>query len=116
MEHERRAFCGVRRTFMKTLIMSVLLIGGIAGASVYAAGAESAGTYVKDSVITTKVKAQLAAKHMSTLANIKVDTDANGIVWLSGKAPSNDARDLAEMITRNTEGVTSVHNDIVVTP
>jgi uncharacterized membrane protein len=48
MEHERRAFYGVRRTFMKTLIMSVLLIGGIAGASVYAAGAESAGTYVKD--------------------------------------------------------------------
>jgi hypothetical protein len=40
---------------MKTLIMSVLLIGGIAGASVYAAGAESAGTYVKDSVITTPV-------------------------------------------------------------
>jgi hypothetical protein len=48
MEHEHRAFYGVRRTFMKTLIMSVLLIGGIAGASVYAAGAESAGTYVKD--------------------------------------------------------------------
>jgi hyperosmotically inducible protein len=101
---------------MKTLIISAMLVVGTAGATVYAAGAESAGTYVKDSVITTKVKAQLAAKHMSTLTNIKVDTDANGAVWLSGKAPTKDARDLAEMITKNTDGVTSVHNDIVVAP
>ena len=100
---------------MKTLIISAMLIVGFAGATVCAAG-ESAGTYVKDSAITTKVKAQLAAKHMSTLTNIKVDTDANGIVWLSGKAPTKDARDLAEENTKNTEGVKSVHNDIVVTP
>ena len=101
---------------MKTLIMSAMLVVGIAGATVCAAGTESAGTYVKDSVITTKVKALLAAKHMSTLTNIKVDTDANGAVWLSGKAPTKDARDLAEMITKNTEGVTTVHNDVVVAP
>ena len=74
----------------------------------------SAGTYVKDSVITTKVKTKLAEKHLSTLAKISVDTDAKGVVWLSGTAPTKDARDLAEMITKNTEGVTAVHNDIVV--
>ena len=104
---------------MKTLAISAMLIVGLAGATVCAAASESSatsGTYVKDSVITTKVKAQLAAKHMSTLTNIKVDTDANGVVWLSGKAPTKDARDLAEEITKNTEGVKSVHNDIVVTP
>jgi hyperosmotically inducible protein len=75
-----------------------------------------AGAYVKDSVITTKVKAKLAAKHMSTLTNIKVDTDNQGIVWLSGKAPTQDASDLAAMIAKDTEGVTSVHNKIMVAP
>lgn len=45
-----------------------------------------ADTYVKDSVITTKVKANLAEKHVSTLTNIQVDTDSHGIVWLSGNA------------------------------
>jgi hyperosmotically inducible protein len=73
-----------------------------------------AGVYVKDSVITTKVKTKLAAKHMSTLTNIKVDTDKDGVVWLSGTAPTKDASDLAEMITKDTDGVRAVHNKIMV--
>jgi hyperosmotically inducible protein len=100
---------------MKILVLSVMLAVG-AASTVYAADTETAGTYVKDSVITTKVKAKLAAKHMATLTDIKVDTDANGAVWLSGKAPTKDASDLAAMITKDTEGVTSVHNKIVVAP
>ncbi len=98
---------------MKTLILSAMLVMCAASAAVYAAD-ETAGTYVKNSVITTKVKAQLAAKHVSTLTDIKVDTDANGAVWLSGKAPTKDARDLAVEITKHTDGVTSVHDKIVV--
>jgi hyperosmotically inducible periplasmic protein len=72
--------------------------------------------FVKDSAITTKVKAKLAAKHLSTLTRIKVDTDADGVVWLSGRAPTRDASDLAAMIAKNTEGVNSVHNDIAIEP
>jgi hyperosmotically inducible periplasmic protein len=72
--------------------------------------------YIKDSAITTKVKAKLAAKHLSTLTRIKVDTDENGVVWLSGRAPTQDASDLAAMIAKNTDGVNSVHNDISVQP
>jgi hyperosmotically inducible protein len=78
------------------------------------AGASHATTYVKDSVITTKVKAKLAAKHLSTLTNINVDTDNAGVVYLSGKAPTKDASDLAAMLAKDTEGVTSVHNKIIV--
>ena len=72
--------------------------------------------FVKDSVITTKVKAKLAAKHLTTLTRITVDTDANGVVWLSGRAPTQDAVDLAAMIAKNTEGVMSVYNDVAVQP
>jgi hyperosmotically inducible protein len=73
-----------------------------------------ADTYVKDSVITTKVKAKLAEKHLSTLTNIQVDTDRQGIVWLSGHAPTQHAIDLAVMIAKGTEGVVKVHNKISV--
>jgi hyperosmotically inducible periplasmic protein len=100
---------------MKILAISAMLALGVVSASAYA-DSETAGTYVKDSVITTKVKSKLAAKHMSTLTNVKVDTDANGSVWLSGKAPTQDAKDLAGMVTKDTDGVTSVHNNIVVSP
>ncbi len=105
---------------MKMLILSGLIMIGAGGAAaVYAdqpmdSETSHSGVYVKDSVITTKVKMKLAAKHMSTLTSIKVDTDKEGIVWLSGSAPTKDASDLAEMIAKDTDGVTSVHNKIVV--
>ncbi|MGO9718036.1 MAG: BON domain-containing protein [Steroidobacteraceae bacterium] len=79
---------------------------------------ESGGShhFVKDSVITTEVKSKLAAKHLSMLTSIKIDTDENGVVWLSGRAPTKDAVDLATMIAKNTDGVTAVHNEVTVEP
>ena len=105
---------------MKTLILSAFLSVAALGAAAASADqpmdsdTSHAGAYVKDSVITTKVKAKLAAKHMSTLMDVKVDTDNQGVVWLSGKAPTKDASDLAEMLAKTTDGVVSVHNRIAV--
>lgn len=70
--------------------------------------------FVKDSVITTKIKTKLAAEKMSSLAKISVDTDRNGMVFLSGTANSQDAVDKAVSIARETEGVASVRNNIKV--
>jgi osmotically-inducible protein OsmY len=46
--------------------------------------------------------------------NIKVDTDDKGVVTLSGKAKSKAEADQAVKIARDTKGVTSVKNDILV--
>ena len=105
---------------MKTLLLSATFALGSAfalsaiAADTISADTAAVGTYIKDSAITTKVKTKLAAKHMSTLTKIQVDTDKNGAVWLSGTAPTKDAKDLAGMITKDTDGVTAVHNNIVV--
>jgi hyperosmotically inducible periplasmic protein len=106
--------------------MKHLILAGMIAASVVCApmaladepgtATESSHHYVKDSVITTKVKAKLAEKHLTTLTKIKVDTDENGVVWLSGRAPTQDAVDMAAMIAKNTEGVRSVHNDVAIQP
>jgi hyperosmotically inducible periplasmic protein len=105
-------------TMKKHIILCGMIALGVACAPLAMAeeGATESHHYVKDSAITTKVKAKLAAKHLSTLTRIKVDTDENGVVWLSGRAPTQDASDLAAMIAKNTEGVNSVHNDIAVEP
>ncbi len=70
--------------------------------------------FVKDSVITTKVKAKLAGEKMSSLAHIRVDTDRKGVVVLSGKVKTQEQADRAVSIARETEGVTSVENHIHV--
>ena len=103
---------------MKKLILIGLVAASAAYVPAVLAAEDSGGEhhYVKDSVITTKVKGKLAAKHMSTLTHVRVDTDENGVVWLSGTAPSKDARDLAGMIAKDTDGVTSVNNNIEVAP
>ncbi len=71
-------------------------------------------TFVKDSVITTKVKAKLAAEHLGTLAHIGVDTDKDGVVYLKGTAETQEAVDKATSIARGVEGVTSVTSDVKV--
>jgi hyperosmotically inducible protein len=70
--------------------------------------------FVKDSVITTKIKTKLAAEHLGSAKHIKVDTDKNGVVWMSGTANSQDEIDRAVAIARDTEGVKSVTSHIKV--
>ena len=70
--------------------------------------------YVKDSVITTKIKAKLAEEKMNSLVHIRVDTDSNGVVWLSGSAKTKADADQAVSIARDTEGVKSVENHIKI--
>jgi hyperosmotically inducible protein len=70
--------------------------------------------YVKDSAITVKVKSKLAAEHITSLGNISVDTDNNGIVYLSGTAHSQEAINKAISIARETEHVKSVKSTLTV--
>ena len=71
-------------------------------------------TFVKDSVITTKIKAKLAEEKMSSLKNIKVDTDSKGAVVLGGRVKTQEEADKIVSIARQTEGVTSVKSNIRV--
>src|SRR5450755_1759229 len=104
---------------MKTIaVLALAIMGAIGAPALYAADSDAAypGMYVKDSAITTKVKTKLLAKEPTTLSNVKVNTDRDGIVWLSGTAPTREASDRAETIAKETDGVKGVHNNIVVAP
>jgi hyperosmotically inducible protein len=72
--------------------------------------------WVKDSAITAAIKTKLAGEHLSSLSNLRVETDMNGVVWLSGTAKSREEADRAVEIARGTDGVVRVKNDIVVRP
>jgi hyperosmotically inducible protein len=104
---------------MKTFAVVALAISGaLSVATLYAEDSDASypGMYVKDSAITTKVKTKLVTKEPTTLTNVQVNTDRDGVVWLSGTVPTREARDRAETIAKETSGVTGVHNNIVVEP
>jgi len=71
------------------------------------------GEYIDDSVITTKVKSQLASDDFLKSFQISVES-RKGIVQLSGFVDSQKAVDKAGQITRGVEGVKSVRNDLIV--
>lgn len=108
---------------MKTkFVITCLLLGTLLGSAVALADEDATSTgshavaYVKDSAITSAVKTKLAAEHLTSLERIHVDTDTNGVVWLSGSARSREAVRRAISIARHTEGVKAVHSDIKVIP
>ncbi len=72
-------------------------------------------TYLKDSAITAKIKAKLAAEdEFRSLVEVIVDTDSKGGVMLRGFVKTKADAEKASAIARGIEGVTSVANRIEV--
>ena len=95
-------------------VIAALFAPVIAHAGDSDADRKDAATYVKDSVITAKVKAKLAEEKLSSLAKIQVDTDNKGAVDLSGTVRSQEEADKAVSIARGTEGVTSINSHLKI--
>ena len=72
--------------------------------------------WVKDSMITAKIKKEYAKDKQVSMRRIKVDTDDKGMVQLSGTARSQAEKDKAADIAKGIEGVVSVQNKIKVVP
>lgn len=101
------------------IVTTAFLIGALAApvagdAADYDKDRSSPKDFVKDSVITAKIKAEYAKDKEVSAMSIKVDTDDKGVVTLSGNAKTKAEADKAVMIARVTKGVTSVKNEIQV--
>lgn len=105
---------------MKSLKAIVLALAAVLGGAQLAGCASSpthrsAGGFVDDAAITTKVKAALAgAKDVSAL-EVNVTT-YRGIVELSGFVDSEAEARKAVEVARGVSGVQKVYNDMHVAP
>jgi hyperosmotically inducible protein len=101
---------------VRILAASVLAAATLAGTGcAVTRGQESAGVYLDDAATTTAVKAKFVEDKTVDAASIKVET-LNGLVQLSGFAKSNAEKAQAEYLARNTKGVRTVKNDIIIRP
>jgi len=100
-----------KRTLICYLVLFIFLFtfAGFASTSRQA----STGEYVDDSVITTKIKSQLAKDDFLKSFRISVET-YKGAVQLSGRVNTQAAVDKAGQIARSVKGVQSVTNDLIV--
>jgi osmotically-inducible protein OsmY len=96
---------------IRVLAILVLIAGLAACAST--PKKSSTGEIVDDSVITTKVKAKLAAQDWTSPFKISVET-FKGVVQLSGFVNSKEQVQWAGDIARNVAGVREVKNDLIV--
>lgn len=95
------------------LLVCVLPLGAIANepAAGNAPAKESAGEYIDDAAITTKVKAAFVKDKEVKASEVKVET-YKGTVQLSGFATNSAAIERAVQLANKVPGVKSVRNDI----
>jgi osmotically-inducible protein OsmY len=99
------------RNFMKYLVCITLILA-FAGCAATRTR-ESTGGYVDDSVITTKVKAELIEDPLTKAYQINVKT-FKGVVQLSGFVNSAQEKQRAGEVARGVNGVKDVKNDLNV--
>lgn len=104
-------------------LLSVTLAGGLQGCVMLAAGGagaavandrRSAGALVDDQTIELKISKSINEDaELKNRTHINA-TSFNGVVLLTGEAPTAALRDRVVDIARNTEKVRRVHNEIVI--
>lgn len=78
-----------------------------------AMGVGRAAAAVSDAGITASIKTALAADPALSVLKIDVST-RDGVVTLTGPAPSAEARDRASVLARAPAGVRDVRNELVL--
>jgi hyperosmotically inducible periplasmic protein len=91
------------------IAVTVLLMSGCAPMQ----GRETAGQYVDDATVSTKVRAELLRNQALKGFDIHVET-MQDVVQLGGFVDSPEQKAQAEQIARSVSGVRGVRNDIVV--
>lgn len=92
-----------------TIIFSILLVAVAGCAST--PKSEGTGEYVDDTVITTKVKAEILNEPTLKSREINVET-FKGVVQMSGFVSSQEDINKAVAVARSVKGVKSVKNDM----
>jgi len=96
-----------------TLIVTLVAAAMSAGAGVALGQSRTVGQTIDDTVLTTEIKAKLAADQLSNLTKIGVNTK-NGVVTLTGTVDSLERLQRAAQIAGSVKGVRGVVNSIQI--
>ena len=98
---------------MRRLFAAIVVVTLALGPALVASAADTLGTKLDDTGITTKVKAKLTTDSVKNLVKVHVETK-DGIVHLAGTVPTEADKAEAERLARGTDGVKEVMNELTV--
>jgi hyperosmotically inducible protein len=102
---------------LKTSLLATALCLGMGAAPVFAEDAakpeRTAGQVVDDAAITASIKTKLLADERTKGFDVNVDTH-NGIVTMTGGADSDAAKQAAQELAGEVEGVVLIKNELIV--
>ncbi|MEQ9335455.1 MAG: BON domain-containing protein [Thalassobaculum sp.] len=102
------------KTYFRTTAAVMALAATLAlGACAETRTSESSGSYLDDTVITTKVKTAILEDPALKVMQIQVSTHKN-VVQLSGFVDTPQMIARAGTVANRVEGVASVKNDLIV--
>jgi hyperosmotically inducible periplasmic protein len=99
----------IRRTLVAIGVAAALSASLVAGAQT--PHSDSAGAAISDTAITAKVKSSFVGDDRLKGSHIKVVT-TNGVVTLTGTAPTSDSKSAAEELAQGVSGVKSVDDQV----
>ncbi len=94
-------------------ILATATLMGIATGCTVASGQKTAGEFVDDSIISTRVRAALIEDPQVKFREVQVES-FKGVVQLSGFVGTRAEKNRAAELTRSIDGVREVKNDILV--
>ena len=100
------------RNWLRGTVMACAVAAAVAACAPMQ-GRETAGEYVDDATITSKIKAELVRDKELPATQIRVETMQN-VVQLSGFVDSAAQKSKATQVARGIQGVKDVKNDIIV--
>lgn len=103
----------MRTSILLKRMTAVLLLTASITACAAFSGRETAGEYVDDATITTRVKAAILDEPSLTSRQVNVET-MQSVVQLSGFVDSRQTKSKAGEVARGVQGVHSVKNDLIV--
>ena len=102
-----------RSNVLKVVVALLLIVGVMTGCR--SMTGRSVGRVIDDTTVTAHVKSKLVADKAANLTRIGVTT-VNGVVHLDGAVDGVQDKVHAEELARSVDGVTSVVNNIQVSP
>lgn len=95
------------------ILLTIVTFGALLAACTVMSGRETAGQYIDDTTITSKIKTAIMQDPALKASQIHVET-FQGDVQLSGFIDSLSEKVKAEALAQSTKGVRSVKNDLTI--